>query len=194
MSKTQERLEDASKAVTTACRSLVKQVQAIIDARANGEELVDYSKLSKHEFNRSYVFLIPSQTNHMADIPFTDTWRSKSRFCSSRMHSAEHEKIWARCASSLTRRTRNEWFRKSLFFCLACDTKLRSLLLYCNYIYFACSNFPCMMNVLWIVMVLAVLFEVRRVKMLLSVCRYLSHSAVEMQGVFHYVLDSIESL
>jgi hypothetical protein len=60
MSKTQERLEDASKAVTSACRSLVKQVQAIIDARANGEELVDYSKLSKHEFNRSYVFLIHS--------------------------------------------------------------------------------------------------------------------------------------
>jgi hypothetical protein len=59
MSKTQERLEDASKAVTGACRSLVKQVQAIIDARANGEELVDYSKLSKHEFNRSYVSLIP---------------------------------------------------------------------------------------------------------------------------------------
>ncbi|CAC9885744.1 unnamed protein product [Aureobasidium pullulans] len=56
MSKTQERLEDASKAVTGACRSLVKQVQAIIDARANGEEVVDYSKLSKHEFNRSYVF------------------------------------------------------------------------------------------------------------------------------------------
>lgn len=56
MSKTQERLEDASKAVTGACRSLVKQVQAIIDARANGEEVIDYSKLSRHEFNRSYVF------------------------------------------------------------------------------------------------------------------------------------------
>ncbi|TIA64181.1 SLA2 Src like adaptor 2 [Aureobasidium pullulans] len=55
MSKTQERLEDASKAVTGACRSLVKQVQAIIDARANGEEVVDYSKLSKHEFNRSHM-------------------------------------------------------------------------------------------------------------------------------------------
>ena len=157
MSKTQERLEDASKAVTTACRSLVKQVQAIIDARANGEELVDYSKLSKHEFNRSYVFLILSHTYNMTNILFTDTWRSKSRFCSSRTHWAEHEKIWARCASSLTRKTRNEWFRKSLLFCLVCDTKLRSLLLYCNYIYFACSSFP---DMLWIVIVLAVLFWV----------------------------------
>jgi hypothetical protein len=110
MSKTQERLEDASKAVTGACRSLVKQVQAIIDARANGEELVDYSKLSKHEFNRSYVLLIPFYTNHISNILFTDTWRSKSKFSNSRMHLAEHEKIWARCASSLTRKTRNECF------------------------------------------------------------------------------------
>jgi len=116
MSKTQERLEDASKAVTTACRSLVKQVQAIIDARANGEELVDYSKLSKHEFNRSYVFMIPFYNEHITNIPFTDTWRSKSRFCSWRMHLAEQEKIWARCASSRTRKTRNECFDKALFF------------------------------------------------------------------------------
>lgn len=50
MSKTQERLEGASKAVTTACRSLVKQVQAIIDGKRNGEDTVDYSKLSGHEF------------------------------------------------------------------------------------------------------------------------------------------------
>ena len=51
MSKTQERLEDASKAVTTACRSLVKQVQAIIESKnQNGDEGVDYTKLSGHEF------------------------------------------------------------------------------------------------------------------------------------------------
>jgi hypothetical protein len=55
MSKTQEKLEDASKAVTSACRSLVKQVQGIIDSRANGEDVVDYSKLSKHEFTRSHM-------------------------------------------------------------------------------------------------------------------------------------------
>lgn len=118
MSKTQERLEDASKAVTGACRSLVKQVQAIIDARANGEELVDYSKLSKHEFNRSYVFLKPLQTKYMTNILSIDTWRSKSRFSSSRTHLAEHEKIWVRCASSLTRKTRNECFLKKPLFVL----------------------------------------------------------------------------
>lgn len=51
MSKTQERLEDASKRVTTACRSLVRQVQEIIAEKNRGEEEgVDYSKLSGHEF------------------------------------------------------------------------------------------------------------------------------------------------
>ena len=51
MSKTQERLEECSKAVTTACRSLVRQVQAIIEAKQkDGEEDVDYSKLSGYDF------------------------------------------------------------------------------------------------------------------------------------------------
>ncbi|KAL9055865.1 MAG: hypothetical protein Q9162_003291 [Coniocarpon cinnabarinum] len=50
MSKTQERLEEASKRVTGACRSLVRQVQEIIAEKSQGEEQVDYSKLSGHEF------------------------------------------------------------------------------------------------------------------------------------------------
>ncbi|KAH0551646.1 hypothetical protein GP486_007138 [Trichoglossum hirsutum] len=51
MSKTQDRLETASRAVTNACRSLVRQVQDIIAARNRDEnEVVDYSKLSGHEF------------------------------------------------------------------------------------------------------------------------------------------------
>lgn len=50
MSKTQERLEVASKAVTNACRALVKQVQQIIEGKRGGEDAVDYSKLSGHEF------------------------------------------------------------------------------------------------------------------------------------------------
>ena len=50
MSKTQERLEEASKRVTGACRSLVRQVQDIIAEKNQGEEQVDYSKLSGHEF------------------------------------------------------------------------------------------------------------------------------------------------
>ncbi|KAH9826577.1 SLA2 Src like adaptor 2 [Teratosphaeria destructans] len=51
MSKTQEHLEESSKAVTNACRSLVRQVQKIIeDRQKGGEEDVDYSKLSGHDF------------------------------------------------------------------------------------------------------------------------------------------------
>jgi len=50
MSKTQERLEEASKAVTSACKSLVRQVQAIIAQRDGAdEESIDYTKMSGHE-------------------------------------------------------------------------------------------------------------------------------------------------
>ncbi|KAK4200254.1 ANTH domain-containing protein [Triangularia verruculosa] len=51
MSKSQESLEQASKAVGAACRALVRQVQAIIKERNGMEnEAVDYSKLGSHEF------------------------------------------------------------------------------------------------------------------------------------------------
>lgn len=51
MSKSQERLETASKGVTGACRSLVRQVQKIIADRNREEEgEVDYGGLSGHEF------------------------------------------------------------------------------------------------------------------------------------------------
>ncbi|KAF3768419.1 ANTH-domain-containing protein [Cryphonectria parasitica EP155] len=51
MSKNQEALEQASKAVGAACRSLVRQVQAMIKDRLGGEEeQVDYGKLGAHEF------------------------------------------------------------------------------------------------------------------------------------------------
>ncbi|KAI4210257.1 MAG: hypothetical protein LQ351_006856 [Letrouitia transgressa] len=50
-SHTQDRLEEASKAVGKACRSLVRQVQDIIaqKIRDEGDE-IDYRKLSTHEF------------------------------------------------------------------------------------------------------------------------------------------------
>ncbi|KAE8148541.1 ANTH domain-containing protein [Aspergillus avenaceus] len=51
MSKTQDRLEAASKAVGAACRALVRQVQDIIRERNQDDsENVDYTKLSSHEF------------------------------------------------------------------------------------------------------------------------------------------------
>ncbi|KAJ5377761.1 Endocytosis protein end4 [Penicillium cataractarum] len=51
MSKTQDRLEGASKAVGAACRALVRQVQDIIKEKHSGDaEAEDYAKLSSHEF------------------------------------------------------------------------------------------------------------------------------------------------
>ena len=51
MSKTQDRLEQASRAVGSACRSLVRQVQDIIKQKQRDEgENVDYGSLSSHEF------------------------------------------------------------------------------------------------------------------------------------------------
>jgi hypothetical protein len=51
MSKTQDRLETASKSVTAACRALVRQVQDIIAQKNRDDgEVVDYTKLSDHEF------------------------------------------------------------------------------------------------------------------------------------------------
>jgi hypothetical protein len=49
MSQTQDRLEGASRAVTQACRSLVRQVQDMIAQRDSGETQEDYSKLTTHE-------------------------------------------------------------------------------------------------------------------------------------------------
>ncbi|KAJ4525031.1 sla2 Src-like adaptor 2 [Exophiala dermatitidis] len=51
MSKTQDRLEQASRAVGSACRALVRQVQDIIKQKQQDEgENVDYASLSGHEF------------------------------------------------------------------------------------------------------------------------------------------------
>lgn len=51
MSKTQDRLEQASRAVGSACRSLVRQVQDIIKQRQKDDgDAVDYAALNPHEF------------------------------------------------------------------------------------------------------------------------------------------------
>jgi len=50
MSKSQESLEQASKAVGVACRALVKQVRDMIKDRDEDDEKIDYGKLGAHEF------------------------------------------------------------------------------------------------------------------------------------------------
>jgi len=51
MSKTQERLEAAAKAVTEACKALVRQVKAL-SARQTDEEEVDYKNMAALEFKK----------------------------------------------------------------------------------------------------------------------------------------------
>jgi hypothetical protein len=51
MSKTQERLEAAAKAVTEACKALVRQVKAV-SARQSQEEDIDYKNMAVLEFKR----------------------------------------------------------------------------------------------------------------------------------------------
>lgn len=88
MSKTQERLEECSKAVTNACRSLVRQVQSIIENRNKDDEDVDYSKLSGHDFK------VRQMEQQVRILPFVDVLRylwldadecCRLRFCSWRM-------------------------------------------------------------------------------------------------------------
>ncbi|ANB12196.1 Sla2p [Sugiyamaella lignohabitans] len=51
MSKTQDKLELASKSVSSACRALVNKVQDILAQRSTTQaEEIDYSKLTPHEF------------------------------------------------------------------------------------------------------------------------------------------------
>ncbi|CAG8533852.1 11090_t:CDS:10, partial [Funneliformis caledonium] len=51
MSKTQDRLETASKAVTEACKALVKAVKTIAAKQfEQNEAAIDYSKLTRHEY------------------------------------------------------------------------------------------------------------------------------------------------
>ncbi len=66
MSPTQDRLEQASKAVGAACRGLVRQVQEIIRQRARdgGEGTVDYARLSGHEFK------VREMEQQVCDQPF----------------------------------------------------------------------------------------------------------------------------
>ncbi|KAK0563968.1 sla2 Src-like adaptor 2 [Tilletia horrida] len=50
MSATQDRLERAAKAVTDACKALVRQVKTITERQMQSQEDVDYSTMAVHEF------------------------------------------------------------------------------------------------------------------------------------------------
>ena len=96
MSKTQDRLEQASKAVGSACRTLVRQVQELIRERHRDEgDVVDYNSLSGHEFK---VREMEQQ------VCIRTEWRRcmlmrgyRSRYSNWRTSSMRRGAGWARC-------------------------------------------------------------------------------------------------
>ena len=101
MSKTQDRLEQASKAVGGACRSLVRQVQAIIAERQKEDgEAVDYTSLSGHEFK---VREMEQQVRNTGFRPseYHADLRSRSKSCNWRIILQLHEEGWVRCGRSV---------------------------------------------------------------------------------------------
>lgn len=101
MSKTQDRLETASKAVGSACRSLVRQVQDIIaEKNRNETEAIDYTKLSGHEFKvremeqQVCLSILPS----VSMICQVSNTIYRLKFCNSKMRLVKLESNLARCA------------------------------------------------------------------------------------------------
>ena len=117
MSKSQESLEQASKAVGVACRSLVRQVQSMIEARDQGdEEKVDYAKLGAHEFK------VREMEQQVRGSPFPLVMlrgmlikvMRRSRFCNSRTNLQQRDSDWVRCEKCHTRSSgwAHDWSRR----------------------------------------------------------------------------------
>jgi hypothetical protein len=110
MSKSQESLEQASKAVGAACRSLVRQVQNMIKDRNQEDETVDYSKLGAHEFKvremEQQVSRYSQDCKVLKKILTVFLCRLKSS--SSRTPCHQHDTASARCARSPTKRSKLE--------------------------------------------------------------------------------------
>jgi hypothetical protein len=107
-SRTQDTLEEASKAVGKACRALVRQVQDIIRQKnSDGDDEVDYGKLSGHEFK---IREMDQQVccAALSEIGLYADGSCRSRFSSSRTVLHRLGGDWARCARSRTKKSRRE--------------------------------------------------------------------------------------
>lgn len=118
-SRTQDRLEEASKAVRKACKSLVRQVQDIIASRnRDDDEEVDYTKLSNREFKsremeqKVRVFLCDLPGSCVLGISYFEfdanrTFTlSRLKFYSWRTTLPRRDRDWGRCARYHIRRIR----------------------------------------------------------------------------------------
>lgn len=109
MSKSQDRLETASKAVGAACRSLVRQVQEIIAEKNKDEgDAIDYRQLSGHEFKvreMEQQVSIPSRTLHVL-VRVNCLPAIRSKFSNSRTLCPKPAHASEKCARSRTKRTK----------------------------------------------------------------------------------------
>lgn len=96
MSKSQESLEGASKAVGAACRALVRQVQSMITDRDQGDEAVDYAKLGAHEFKVREMEQQVSERLLPWWMKFIANVLHRSRFCSWRTIWQRRDRDWVR--------------------------------------------------------------------------------------------------
>jgi len=95
MSKSQESLEQASKAVGAACRALVRQVQSMIKDRDQDDDRVDYAKLGAHEFKvREMEQQVCVMIHCGRGVMLMYTFRSRS--CSWRITWRRRGKGWVR--------------------------------------------------------------------------------------------------
>jgi predicted Mrr-cat superfamily restriction endonuclease len=95
MSKSQETLETASKAVGAACRALVRQVQSMIKDRDQDEERVDYGKLGAHEFKvREMEQQVRFRNPRRENVLMLNV--DRLRFCNSRIIWRPRDSGWAR--------------------------------------------------------------------------------------------------
>lgn len=102
MSKTQDRLETASKAVTAACRSLVRQVQEIIAQKNRDEgEVIDYSKMGDNEFKVKQMDQQVCYESSFQALQHVLTVTLRSKSSSLRMPWPRLGRDLVRCASCL---------------------------------------------------------------------------------------------
>ena len=107
MSKTQDRLEQASRAVGGACRALVRQVQDIIKQKQRDDgESVDYTALSGHEFKVREMEQQVRVSHHCKSWVQFLMMSNRSKSYNSAMHSMRPCQDWVRCARSHIVRTR----------------------------------------------------------------------------------------
>lgn len=83
MSKTQDNLEKAAKAVTDACRALVKQVKAVSARNMENADTDDYNAMGAHEFKMR-------EMEQQVEILKLEKELSKSRSCWTRIWLTSH--------------------------------------------------------------------------------------------------------